>query len=698
MLDYSHPFFDRDLSWLSFNYRVLLEGKNDEVPLYERISFLSIFSSNLDEFFRVRVASVRALGDLKKETIQKHLFFNPKQALENILEVVYHYQDEFGHTVRHSILPQLKAQGIHLYYRDDILPAHQEPVAYYFRTRVLTFLQPVIMKGRETKSFFLENGALYFAIRLLEETNGESRVVYAHINIPSGHLPRFIELPSLQGEHYYIFLDDCIRTNLSYIFPGYKVLDCFSIKLNRDADLAIDDEYSGNLVRKIKKQLPKRTQGAPTRFLYESGMPGEFRDFVRENFGLQEHDMIAGGRYHNLNDLKELPNPLSPQLKYTPLPPLPHPTLDGYTSIFEAIDAGDHMLHLPYHSYDNILRLFNEAAIDPNVTEIKVTLYRIASHSFIANALISAARNGKKVVVFVEVKARFDEDNNLRWAARMKTAGVHIIYSIPGLKVHAKVALIKRRTPEGKITRYGFFGTGNFNELTARIYTDHALLTSHKGLTKELNNVFSYLYKKKQPLPFNELLVSQFNLVDRFLYLLDREIEHARNGRAAHIIIKLNNLEEETMIRKLYEASQAGVKIDLIIRSICGLVPDLPGMSDNIRVIRLVDRFLEHARVFIFSNNNNEETFLASADWMNRNLHRRIEVGFPIYDPKLKAEIRQIIDFQLNDTCKAVQLDTQQRNLFIKPTEGSEPLRAQTAIYEYVQAKAESEVAEEANT
>jgi polyphosphate kinase len=410
---------------------------------------------------------------------------------------------------------------------------------------------------------------------------------------------------------------------------------------------------------------------------------------LAQTFELKKDDLFPGGRYHNLYDLFKLPNPLSPRLRGALMEPLLQRELENTESILQAMEQKDYLLHFPYHSYDYILRFFNEAAIDPAVEEIKITLYRIAAHSFIANALISAARNGKKVTVFVEVKARFDEENNLRWADKMKEAGVEIIYSLPGLKVHAKVALVTRRLADGRKKRYAYLGTGNFNENTARTYTDHGLLTCHSKFTKELSHVFDYLCGHKKEFHFKHLLVAQFNMQEKFIRLIDREIVHARNGLSASICLKLNNLEDEKMIDKLYEASQAGVQVRLIIRGICCLVPGVAGLSENIHVIRLVDTFLEHSRVFVFGNNQEPEVYLASADWMKRNLYRRVEVGFPVYQQELKEEIMQILDLQLRDNLKAVWLDHKQENLPVLPQLDSPLLRAQTEIYEWLKRKEE---------
>ena len=435
---------------------------------------------------------------------------------------------------------------------------------------------------------------------------------------------------------------------------------------------------------KIQRQIQKRNLGTPSRFLYSKSMSDELSSFLQDVFDLSDDDMVPGGEYHSLFDFFQLPNPIGKSLEYEPLHPLRHNKIDEHRSIFSAIDESDRMLHFPYHTYSYILQFFNQAAADPHVKEIKVAFYRMASQSLIGNALISAARNGKKVTVFIELKARFDEENNLRWAERMQEAGVSIIYSIPGLKVHAKVALVKKKTEEGKTKNYCFFGTGNLNESTATIYADHGLLTCDEGMGDELDGLFKYLYKRKPPKPFKNLLVSQFNIIDGYTALIDREIENVKNGGNGHFVVKLNNLEETGMIDKLYEASRAGVKVDLIIRSICCLIPGIDGMSENITVRRVVGRYLEHARVFWFHNNGDDEIYMGSADWMKRNLKSRIEVNFPIYDEDIKAQIKELITLQLEDNTKAVVLDEQHKNNRIERKKGQKLINAQIDSYHLI--------------
>jgi polyphosphate kinase len=684
-----YSFLNRDLSWLGFNHRVLMEAADETVPLYNRLSFLSIFSSNLDEFFRVRMPAIFAFTSIKdKKTNIREEY--PKDLVAQVKSMLARQLEEYGHVLRNSILPALKRNHIHLYYGDTILPEHKEPVLDYFLSRVLSFLQPVWLQKEKKDELFLENNALYFIIHI--EPGQQRAHQYALLNIPSDHLPRFRQLPAVAGDHFIIFLDDMIRENLPNIFRGYKVCNAWSIKLTRDADMPLEDEFSGDIAEKIERQLEKRDIGHSTRFLYDSNMPADAKAFLQHYFSLRPEEMIAGGRYHHLKDLGSLPDPSGGKLSNISWPPMSHPAFSHQRPIFDVIAEKERLLHLPYHSYNPILRFFNEAAIDTQVKEIYVTLYRVAADSFIANALISAARNGKKVTVFVELKARFDEANNLRWSKKMKAAGVKIINSLPGLKVHAKVALV-RRFDNGQWKDHSLMATGNFNESTARFYTDHVFFTTNTAFSEELLALFGYLQTRKQVnehryIYFKHLLVSQFNMIDRFNELIDREMINARKGLPANIIIKINNLQERSMISKLYDASRAGVNIQLIVRSICCLEPGVPGQSERVKVIRMVDRYLEHARIFVFHNSGHPEYFMGSADWMNRNLHSRIEVCFPLYDQQLKDQVQHILELQLKDTAKAVYVTRQLNNERIVVQPGTSSLEAQSAIYDFVSRQA----------
>lgn len=662
--------FNRDMSWLSFNGRVLEEAARQSLPLAERINFLSIFSSNLDEFYRVRIPALTALRQVQKDNDAGYLLNDIKQLIER-------QQQYFGRLLS-GIVPELKANyGIEWCYNQDIPEVIQPKVTHYFVSEVMTFLQPVFL--RKTKKFFPENNTIYLAITVTREQQQEQVL----LNIPTAYLPRFYSVIE-NNVLYIVFLDDIIAANLHYIFPSGKIEHCHSIKVTRDAELDLADDYEGDIAEKLEQQLQKRDMGFATRFLYDANMPEKELKQLVKALRLGRANQMAGGRYHNLKDLSSLPVKQDKSLFYEKWPSLPY---SFGTSVFRRMDQSDLMLHFPYQSYDNVLQFFNEAALNEQVSDVFVTLYRVAGDSHIAQALISAAKNGKNVMVFVELKARFDEANNIRWAKKMKAAGVRIIYSIPGWKVHAKVALVKYQDGYRK-RYYGLLGTGNFNESTARFYTDHMLFTTQRELLRELELLFIFLSKRKRLdhnqtiLNFQHLLVSQFNLLPQFLALIDWEIAQAQKGLPAKIVIKLNNLQEETLIDKLYEASNAGVSVQLIVRSICCLVPGVAGMSDHITVHRIVDRYLEHGRVFIFHHGGDEKIFAGSADWMNRNIYRRIEVCFPVTDKGIAEQLKTIIDFSLADNTQAVAIDAHLNNNTIP--EGEVSVQSQKAIYDYL--------------
>ncbi len=516
------------------------------------------------------------------------------------------------------------------------------------------------------------------AVVLKDETKEEKLYL---LNIPCNTVNRFLLIEEAEVK-YIIFLEDIIQSNLQHVFAGSQVTGSYNIKITRDAELNLTDEYDDELAEKIEKQLAKRDQGFATRFLYQPKIPLRHLQNIIEIFNLQKASVVEGGKYHNLKDLSSFPISGS-GISYPDNAALQNKL--NNESLFQHITVKDAMVHVPYQSYDSILRFFNEASIDPSVQEISTTLYRVASDSKIVQALISAAKNGKKVTVLVELKARFDEANNIRWAKKMKANGVKIMYSNNALKVHAKVGLVKR--VHATQPYLGLLATGNLNENTARFYTDHILLTAYQPLLAELQILFDFLNRKNK-LPgeavdsFRHLLVAQFNLQQRFMQLIDREIENAQNGLPASIIIKMNNLEEELLIKKLYDASNAGVKIQLLIRGICRLAPGIPKQSENISIKRIVDRYLEHGRVFIFLNRGDEEIYMGSADWMNRNIYRRIEVCFPIYDTAIKKQMLDIIQLQLNDNVQAVWINETSNNIPVEVT--SVPIRSQEAIYEYL--------------
>ncbi|CAN5200871.1 RNA degradosome polyphosphate kinase [soil metagenome] len=676
-------FYNRDLSWLGFNFRVLQEAADKSVPLYERIKFMSIFSSNLDEFFRVRYPSVIAMSQLNRKTRVQVTYGATDDLIEKIQNEINRQLQIFGEILIHDIIPELKTNGICFYYNDIIKTEHLAEIKELFLSHALSFIQPIFLDGDNKHTFLPENNRLYFAVTLKESNNGTLRQTV--VNIPSDKLKRFYTLTAFENTEYVIFLDDIIRQNIQFVFPGSEITGVYSIKFNRGAEMHLQDEYAGNLLGKIEKQLKKRDFGPPSRFLYEAGMPRNLQLFLAAVFDVKLEDMFAGGRYHNLSDLASFPA-FDKKLHYEKRKPIPSLDLLDSGNIFHILSRQDVLLHIPYQSYNPVLSFFNQAAVDADVTDIFITLYRVAVESHIVNALISAAKNGKNVIAFIELKARFDEANNIKWSKVMKEAGVKIIYSLPGIKVHSKIALIKK--VKGLQTEsYAILSTGNFNEITAQFYTDHVLMTTDPLIIKELQTLFKFLQKKNKSgehkLKFDKLLVSQFNLNERLEHLIENEITRAKRGEEAMIRIKVNNLEEPYFISLLYKAGQAGVKVNLIVRSVCCLIPELPGISERITVKRIVDRYLEHTRLMIFGTDNNAEVIMGSSDLMNRNLYHRIEVCVAIKDMHLKKELIDYFELQWRDTDKAVKfLSTMEQ----KKAENSViQINSQQSIYNYLE-------------
>lgn len=685
-MENTYQYFNRDVSWLSFNYRVLMEAEDCSLPIYERIKFLSIYSSNMEEFYEIRVAEHR--GVIMKKNYTEESSAEAEAILAEITREVNRQQREFQRIFHQVVLPELERQNIHLYQDSRPEPFHEEFVRDFFNEEVFPFLAPVIIQKDDIRTF-IRDRRLYLVIRMTKkrkpdrvEANPEYH--YALMKIPYSKVPRFIELPKHEGKYYIMFIDDIIRANLSSVFPGYDIDSCYNIKISRDADIYLDDETSSSIVENIRKKLKKRKIGALSRFMYDMAMPQDFLDFLCNAFAINKEDLVMGVRYNNLQDLAKLPNPRGKELEQPVLSPMRIPYLDEMGSMIRAVKKQDVFLHFPYQSFDYLIRLLMEATFDPTVEEIKITQYRVAENSAVINTLISAAQNGKRVTVFVELKARFDEENNMSTAERMKQAGIRIIYSIPGLKVHAKVAVILRKnTDSGKKRKdIAYLSTGNFNEKTARIYSDMALLTCNPEIVEDINKVFDVLEEKIVAPRFTHLLVARFNMVPELERMIEREIEYVRQGKKGRIILKMNGLHDTHMIDCLYRASECGVEIDLIVRGICCLVPNQP-YSRNIRITRIVDMFLEHSRVWYFYNDGAEDLYLTSADWMRRNLNRRIETAFPILDASIKRKIIDILHIQLQDNVKACWIDERLNNIF-KRQDGEEPVRSQMAIYNYL--------------
>lgn len=681
-MENKYNYFKRDISWLSFNYRVLLEALDERLPLYERINFISIYSSNLEEFYKIRVADHKAVAsgatESDEETVQ-----SARELVEEINQEVNRQLDDRVRIYEQKILPALRRSHILFYQDSHVEPFHQQFVKDFFKEEIFPYLQPVPVSKDKIVSFLRDN-RLYLAIRIYPK-DASSRVPhYFVMKQPYAKVPRFIELPPHEKNHYLMFTEDIIKANLDLIFPGYDIDSCYSIKISRDADILIDDTASSaDLVAQLKKKVKKRKIGDVCRFVYDRAMPQDFLDFLVDAFRIQRDELVPGDKHLNLEDLRHLPNPSKASHNAEKPKPMKLNILDEKESIFNYVARKDLLLYYPYHSFDHFIHFLYEGVHDPETREIMVTQYRVAENSAVINTLIAAAQNGKKVTVFVELKARFDEENNLATAEMMQAAGIKIIYSIPGLKVHAKVALIRRRGLNGeKLPGYAYISTGNFNEKTATLYADCGLFTCRKEIVNDLYNLFRTLQGKETP-KFTTLLVARFNLITELNRLIDHEIALADQGKQGRIILKMNALQDPVMIDRLYEASEHGVEIDLIVRGICCLIPDQP-YSRNIRITRIVDSFLEHARIWYFGNDGQPKVFMGSPDWMRRNLYRRIEAVTPVIDHDLRDSLIEMLRIQLADNQKACRVDGQLRNVFKRRAVGTPAVRAQYAFYEWL--------------
>ena len=677
------PHINREISWLSFNERVLQEASDPSTPLIERLKFLGIFSNNRDEFYRVRVATINRLTKLGKKAIDIY-GDDPKELLQKLQRKVIEQQQNFEE-IYQELLHELAKQNVFIINEKQLNQNQQQYVKDYFHNQVETNLFPIMVD--ENKPFpYMKDKSGYLFVRLIS-TVQKQKNKYALIEIPSRTTSRFIILPQEKNKKYIILLDDVIRYNVHEMFSvfGYITKEAINIKLTRDAELDIDQDVSKSMLEKISKGVKDRKKGQPVRFVYDSTMSKEMLAFIMKKLGMDKKDnAIPGGRYHNFKDFIGFPNIGEKKLMYEHPRPLNHKYLYHInTSILNVIKQKDILLHYPYHTYDHTITLLREASIDPTVESIKITLYRVADSSKIANALVNAIKNGKKVTVLVELQARFDEENNIYWANKLQEEGATVIYGVPGLKVHSKLFLITTRV-RGKEIKYAHIGTGNFNEKTARIYTDFSLLTADKNITDEISSVFDFYANNFKTGVYKHLAVAPFFMRQTFVNLIDKEISNAKSGKKASMILKMNSLVDKDMIEKLYEASQAGVQITLIVRGICSLVTEIAGYSDNIKAYSIVDKYLEHARVFIFANGGNEKIYITSADWMSRNLDSRSEVAVPILDADVKKQIKDIINIQISGNTKVRILDRLQQNLYKKAKPGERKIRVQDEIYNYL--------------
>jgi polyphosphate kinase len=672
---------NRELSWLSFNDRVLQESQDKKnVPLIERIRFLGIFSNNLDEFFKVRVATIKRMIDLQ-EGKQRVDGEKPKKVMNKIQKKVITLQNKFETTFQ-QLLGELEQHNIFIINEKELNPAQELFVRKYFKEKVLPVISPIMLQN--IVGFpYMKDKSIYFAIKLVcNEENREKE--YAFIEIPTDTLPRFIELPSESDRKFIILLEDIIRYSIQDIFAifNYDSGEAWTVKLTRDAELDMDNDLSQSLLEQISKGVAGRKTGEPVRFVFDNSIAKDLLDYVIQHLDLDDaSNLIPGGRYHNFKDFMKFPNIGSSDLQYEIIPPVWHKMVRDQRSILSAIQKGDFMLHVPYHDFTLFINLLQEAAIDPKVTEISITLYRVAGNSKVVNALMNACRNGKQVNVVIELQARFDEETNIYYSRKLEEVGANIYFGIPRLKVHAKLLCIKR-IEDKKPFLYSCISTGNFHEGNAMIYSDLLLFTADKRITNEVKKLFDFFAHTYRNQSYRHLIASPLYMRKKFYQYIEQEIKNAKAGKVSQIILKLNTLVDKEIINKLYQANNAGVDIILIIRGACSLIPGIPGMSENIKAISIVDKFLEHSRIMIFHNNGDELYLISSADWMERNLDRRIEIACPIYDKGIQKEIKDLINIQLKDNVKARVINEEQDNAYVS-SGSKEKIRAQFALHEY---------------
>ncbi len=686
----NHPqSLSRELSWLQFNARVLQEANDPHVPLIERLRFLGIYSSNMDEFYRVRVPALSRFLKTVMYPRNKEAKHIVQKVLDTIHDVTVKQQDELER-IFINLRIQLEKEG--LYFHQDystLALVQSESVTRYFHEEIGPSLMPLWLKPRQPLPM-LGDRSIYFAVHI--NVRKAKEPLYALLRIPTHVLPRFIVLPPVDGKMAVMFLDEVIRLHLSEVFRGVDTteISAYAVKVTRDSELALEEErdIAHSYAQQIEKSLKKRKYGTVTRLVYDINMPERLLERIQLGLGSNdEMRVIAGSRYHNFRDFMRFPELNRPEWLYKPLVVLAHPLLDRSTSLLNVIQEQDILLNFPYQRFSYIIEVLREAALDPSVHTIKITLYRMADASHVVNALRSAVYNGKRVLAVVELQARFDEENNLYWAKKLQKEGVEVVFGVPGLKVHSKVFLIEKG--KGRAGQsFAYIGTGNFNENTAKVYTDCALLTADSKITKEIYDLFEFLQVNYNVSHFKHLMVAPFALRDRLIECIDREIGFAHIQRQACIDIKLNNLNDPFLINKLYEASQAGVQIRVIVRSVCALVPQIKGLSENIHVISVVDRFLEHSRMIFFYNGGKEKIYLSSADWMVRNLDHRVELACPIYSEDIRKILKKIFDCMWKDTQKSRWVDQQQLNHYRKAGNGRDS-RGQLSVYKFFEKDSE---------
>jgi polyphosphate kinase len=679
-------YINREISWLDFNARVLQEANDENVPLLERLRFLGIFSNNLDEFFQVRYATVKRIAQSSKTGKKVFAGRSAEALLKEITNKVIDLQDKSLITLN-AIYEEMERENIFFIDQNEVLPEQEEFLKNYFIQNVNPALVTIILSQKRVQDL-TSNKAFLIVTMELDKASGE-QYIYALIEIPK-NAKRFVVLPKNEdGKQYVMMLDDLIRYHYHMIFSffNYKSIQSHMVKITRDAELDLEEDVSISYVEKITLSVKDRMISDPVRLVYDKDIPDVTLGFVMEKLNIDSTDsLIPGGKYHQRRDYMDFPSLDRQDLLYSSFPPLPITGLSLEENILDAIDQRDYLLYAPYQDFSYVIKFLREAALDPKVKSIKITIYRLSKASHIASALINAAKNGKKVLVQIELQARFDEENNINFAEQLEAAGVQLIFGIPGLKVHSKICVIEREHNK-KNRRFGFVSTGNFNESTAKIYTDYTLFTANQKILKEVNKVFNFLevsYKLKK---YKHLIVSPHYSASILSKLIDKEIQNHKNGIPSGISLKLNNITNHPLIDKLYEASQAGVKVKMIVRGICCLIPGVIGMSENITVVSVVDKFLEHPRVFIFKNGGDNKIYLSSADFMTRNIENRVEVACPVYDKELQQQILDTFNISWNDNTKGRIVNQNPQNKMIRAKKGDTQIRSQWMTYDYYKNK-----------
>ena len=676
-MDKHMKYLHRDVSWMYFNHRILQEAQKETVPLLERLSFLGIYSNNLDEFFRVRVASISRIAEYDDKNAREE-YKEARALLKAINKLNNVYSKEYQETVE-NVTACLRKEGICLVNEKEIDAEQQAYVHDFFRRELNGHLAPIWLDS--VKRFDDEaDDCIYLAVKLSRE--GVKRNYYALLPLPVSRVGRFVRLPDRGGRSYLMYLDDVVRCCLPLLFPGlhFDHYEAYSFKFTKDAEMEIDNDLRNGLLQKISKGVKSRRLGLPLRLIYDGAMPAGMLRRVMNKLDNERLDTaLAGGKYQNHRDLMGFPDCGRKDLKYPAWPSILRRELAGDESLFDLIRQRDRFLHVPYHSFDSYIRLLQEAAVNPAVKSVKTTLYRLAKDSKVVKALISAARNGKKVTVVIELLARFDEASNISWSKRMQDAGIHVIFGVEGLKVHSKITHIGFKSGSD----IACISTGNFHEGNARVYTDCLLMTANRAIVQDVDRVFRFIERPYSPIKFRELLVSPNEMKKRFLRLIDAEIKNHRAGLPSGIKMKVNHITDPIMVDKIYEAASSGVPVDLLVRGNCSLVPDQPQLGGRLKVIGIIDRYLEHSRIFIFAGGGQEQCFIGSADWMPRNLDYRVEVVTPVYDPAIRAELHTIVDLGLADTSQGRLVDGQGGDTALSAAPGQEPLRSQEELYEH---------------